>query len=259
MSNSHIVSNPSTHRQSTFLDGARDALVIVFTYLPVAFAFGVAAVGFGFNAWEALFLSSTIYAGASQFIVIALLASGRSIWVAAITVIILDFRHVLYGPAMYQQIPQPVQAKLSMKKTGFWAWGLTDEVFARGLIELSQRNQNWSEAWMLGLSFTSWASWAFGSFIGAMFADQMHLMPKFLQASFDFLLPALFLSFLLAAFEKKNLHIIITALLFSALGYLWLGLSFAIFSGIIAGMVVALIKYYGIDKNTSQGAQSHEH
>ena len=165
----------TTIPQSTFLDGARDALVIVFTYLPVAFAFGVAAVGFGFNSWEALFLSSTIYAGASQFIVIALLASGTSIWVAAITVIILDLRHVLYGPAMYQQIPQPVRAKLSMKKTGFWAWGLTDEVFARGLIELSQRKQNWSEAWMLGLSFTSWSSWAFGSFIGAMFADQMHL------------------------------------------------------------------------------------
>lgn len=160
---------------------------------------------------------------------------------------------------MYQQIPQPVQAKLSMKKTGFWACGLTDEVFATGLIELCQRKQNWSEAWMLGLSFTSWASWAFGSFVGAMFADQTHLMPKFLQASFDFLLPALFLIFLLAAFEKKNLHIIISALLFSALGYLWLGLSFVIFSGIIAGMIVALIKYYGIDKHASQGAQSHEH
>ena len=112
---------------------------------------------------------------------------------------------------------------------------------------------------MLGLNFTSWASWAFGSFVGAMFADQMHLMPKFLQASFDFLLPALFLSFLLAAFEKKNLHIIITALLFSALGYLWLGLSFAIFAGIIAGMNISLIIYYGLDKHAKQGAQSYEH
>ena len=119
MSNSHIVSNPSAPVQSTFLDGARDALVIVFTYLPVAFAFGVAAVGFGFNSWEALFLSSTIYAGASQFIVIALLASGSSIWVAAITVIILDLRHVLYGPAMYQQIPSAVKPTLSMKKQDF--------------------------------------------------------------------------------------------------------------------------------------------
>ena len=90
----------------------------------MAFAFGVAAVGFGFNSWEALFLSSTIYAGASQFIVIALLASGSSIWVAAITVIILDLRHVLYGPAMYQQIPLPVQAKISMKKNRILGMGI---------------------------------------------------------------------------------------------------------------------------------------
>ncbi|MFU8925202.1 AzlC family ABC transporter permease [Acinetobacter puyangensis] len=232
--NSHILSSPGT-----FWDGAKDALVIVFTYLPVSFAFGVGAVSYGFSPWEALFLSSTMYAGASQFLVIALLASGSSIWLAAITVIALDIRHVLYGPALYQNIPKP----LHLKKTAIWAWGLTDEVFARGLIELSQRKQHWSESWMLGLSLTAWASWALGSLLGGLFANKIQHLPKFLQASLDFLLPALFLSFLLAAFERKQKYVIAVALIVSAFGCIFVGLSFAIFIGIIAGMLTAIMQY----------------
>lgn len=226
--------------QGTFFDGVKDALVIVFTYLPVSFAFGVSAVTLGFSAWEALFLSSTMYAGASQFLVVALLASGSSIWMAAITVIALDIRHVLYGPALYQHMPKP----LHLKKTAIWAWGMTDEVFARGLIELSQRKQNWSESWMLGLSLTSWASWAGGSFLGGLFANQIQYLPQFLQAALDFLLPALFLSFLLAAFDRKQIHVVIVSILVSALGCIFVGLSFAIFAGISAGIVTALVKHY---------------
>lgn len=226
---------------ATFGQGAKDALVIVLTYLPASFAFGVAAVKYGFSAWEALFLSSTIYAGASQFIVIALLGSGSSIWAAALTVIALDLRHLLYGPALVQLMPDQ---SFQLKKTAFWAWGLTDEVFARGIIQLTQRKQQWSEHWMLGLSFTSWLSWASGSFIGGLFANKVHLLPQFLQAGLDFLLPALFLSFLLAAFNRKQLHIIVAALTVSAVGCIFVGLSFAIFSGILSGMIVALFKHY---------------
>jgi predicted branched-subunit amino acid permease len=35
-----------------------------------------------------------------------------------------------------------------------------------------------------------------GSLLGGLFADQVAHLPKFLQAALDFLLPALFLSFL---------------------------------------------------------------
>jgi len=65
--------------QAGFWQGARDSQAIMLTYLPVSFAFGVSATQFGFTAWEALFLSCSMYAGASQFLVVALLGSGTSI------------------------------------------------------------------------------------------------------------------------------------------------------------------------------------
>ena len=52
-----------------------------------------------------------MYAGASQFLVVALLASGSSIWLTALTVIALDIRHVLYGPALYNLIPTQIKFK----------------------------------------------------------------------------------------------------------------------------------------------------
>lgn len=178
------IHNLSCVQPAGFWQGAKDSQAIIFTYLGVSFAFGVSATQFGFTPWEALFLSCSMYAGASQFLVVALLGSGTSIWMTALTVIALDIRHLLYGPALQNLI----QDKLNLKKTALWSWGLTDEVFASGMIKLSQRRQEWSESWMLGLSLFSWLAWALGSLLGGLFADQVSHLPQFLQAALDFLL-----------------------------------------------------------------------
>ena len=234
------VHNIQTASTASFWQGAKDSQAIIFTYLPVSFAFGVSATQFGFTAWEALFLSCSMYAGASQFLVVALLGSGTSIWMTALTVIALDIRHLLYGPALQNLI----QDRLNLKKTAIWSWGLTDEVFASGMIKLSQRRQEWSESWMLGLSLFSWLSWALGSFLGGLFANQVTKMPQFLQAALDFLLPALFLSFLLAAFEKKHTFVVGITIVVSAIACSFIDLSAAIFIGISSGILAGLFKHY---------------
>ncbi|NNP74176.1 hypothetical protein A7P53_16095 [Acinetobacter defluvii] len=230
----------SSIQPAGFWQGAKDSQAIIFTYLPVSFAFGVSATQFGFTPWEALFLSCSMYAGASQFLVVALLGSGTSIWMTALTVIALDIRHVLYGPALQNLI----QDRLNLKKTAVWAWGLTDEVFAAGMIKLSQRRQEWSESWMLGLSLFSWMSWALGSLLGGLFSDQVANLPQFLQAALDFLLPALFLSFLLAAFEKKHTLVVSVSLIVAAISCYFINLSAAIFIGILSGILAGIFKYY---------------
>ena len=234
------VHNVQTVPAASFCHVVKDSQAIIFTYLPVSFAFGVSATQFGFSAWEALFLSCSMYAGASQFLVVALLGSGTSIWMTALTVIALDIRHLLYGPALQNLI----QDRLNLKKTAIWSWGLTDEVFASGMIKLSQRRQEWSESWMLGLSLFSWLSWALGSLLGGLFADQVTKMPQFLQAALDFLLPALFLSFLLAAFEKKHTFVVGITILVSAVACYFIDLSAAIFIGISSGILAGLFKHY---------------
>ncbi len=58
---------------------------------------------------KAFFFSCIIYAGASQFVITAMLAAGSSLWVAALTVMAMDVRHVLYGPSLRSRIIQRLQ------------------------------------------------------------------------------------------------------------------------------------------------------
>ncbi|STT95968.1 AzlC family protein [Klebsiella pneumoniae] len=160
-------------RVATVGEGVKDSLPIVISYLPVAFAFGLNATRLGFTPLESLFFSCIIYAGASQFVITAMLAAGSSLWVAALTVMAMDVRHVLYGPSLRSRI----RSALDKKKTALWAFGLTDEVFAAATARLVRDNRRWSENWMLGLAFTSWASWVCGTLAGAVYELPAGLFP----------------------------------------------------------------------------------
>ncbi|WP_436920297.1 AzlC family ABC transporter permease, partial [Escherichia coli] len=129
--------------EATLAEGIKDSLPIVISYIPVAFAFGLNATKLGFTPLESLFFSCIIYAGASQFVITAMLAAGSSLWVAALTVMAMDVRHVLYGPSLRSRI----QRAMSKKKTALWAFGLTDEVFAAATAKLVRDKRRWSDNW----------------------------------------------------------------------------------------------------------------
>ena len=187
-------------RVATVGEGVKDSLPIVISYLPVAFAFGLNATRLGFTPLESLFFSCIIYAGASQFVITAMLAAGSSLWVAALTVMAMDVRHVLYGPSLRSRI----RSALDKKKTALWAFGLTDEVFAAATARLVRDHRRWSENWMLGLAFTSWASWVCGTLAGAWSGNGLLVDYPAVEAALGFMLPALFMSFLLASFRVSS-------------------------------------------------------
>ncbi|STU62745.1 AzlC family protein [Klebsiella pneumoniae subsp. ozaenae] len=91
--------------------------------------------GWASPRWKACSSPALFYAGASQFVITAMLAAGSSLWVAALTVMVMDVRHVLYGPSLRSRI----RSALDKKKTALWAFGLTDEVFAAATARLGSR------------------------------------------------------------------------------------------------------------------------
>ncbi|MEK5744757.1 AzlC family ABC transporter permease, partial [Acinetobacter variabilis] len=102
----------------------------------------------------------------------------------------MDVRHVLYGPSLRSRI----RSALDKKKTALWAFGLTDEVFAAATARLVRDNRRWSENWMLGLAFTSWASWVCGTLAGAWSGNGLLVDYPAVEAALGFMLPALFMS-----------------------------------------------------------------
>ena len=73
--------------KSTFAAGLITALPIALGYFPIAFSFGVAATRAGLSAVEAFGLSLIIYAGAAQFLALALITGGAPVLVSAFTLV----------------------------------------------------------------------------------------------------------------------------------------------------------------------------
>lgn len=225
---------------STFTEGVRDSLPIVLSYLPVAFAFGLNATKLGFTPLESIFFSCIIYAGASQFVITTMLAAGSALWVAALTVMAMDVRHVLYGPSLRRRI----QVALSPSRTAVWAFGLTDEVFAAATAKLVRDNRNWSERWMMGIALTSWASWVLGTVIGAGSGSGLLAGYPAVEAALGFMLPALFMSFLLASFRRQQTLCVTAALAGALFGVTLASIPAAILAGIVCGCLTALLQAF---------------
>ena len=224
---------------ATFMEGCKDSLPIVISYIPVAFAFGLNATRLGFSPLESVFLLHHL-CRREPVRHYAMLAAGSSLWIAALTVMAMDVRHVLYGPSLRSRIIQ----RLQKSKTALWAFGLTDEVFAAATAKLVRNNRRWSENWMIGIAFSSWSSWVFGTVIGAFSGSGLLQGYPAVEAALGFMLPALFMSFLLASFQRKQSLCVTAALVGALAGVTLFSIPVAILAGIVCGCLTALIQAF---------------
>lgn len=217
---------------STFRSGLGTALPIAMGYFPIAFAFGVAASDAGLRTVEAVALSVIIYAGASQFLALALITSGAPLLVAAVTLVAMNLRHVLYGPALLKAAgPQS-----TTRHAWAWGWGLTDEVFGAALGEFA-RGRRFSERFMFGIGLGAYASWVCGTAVGGLAGGKALDGLPALQAGLSFMLPALFISLLLSILTRPQVPAIVVA------GVATMGatLAFSGTTGILTGMVAGAL------------------
>lgn len=213
-----------------FLSGLAQALPIILGYVPIAFSFGVAATRAGLAPLEAVFLSLVIYAGASQFLAIALVTGGAPVLVSAFTLIAMNLRHVLYGPALMKQAGKGASRRLAWA----WAWGLTDEVFGQALGALA-RGQRFSEAYMFGLGLAAYAAWVGGTALGAWAGGGALAAWPAISAGLGFMLAALFLSLLLSILSAAALPAILVATGVTVLGTVLVSGTTGILLGMICG------------------------
>ncbi len=221
----------------SFLSGLSASLPIVMGYFPIAFSFGVAATRAGFTPLEAFALSLIIYAGASQFLALALLSSGAPVLVSAFTLIAMNLRHVLYGPALMRAAGR----EAGTRHAWAWAWGLTDEVFGQALGALA-RGQRFSEPYMFGLGLGAYVAWVSGTVVGAFAGGGALDQWPALSAGLGFMLPALFLALLLSIMNRRQLPVIAVAAVATVAGTLAISATSGILLGMLAGALAGLVR-----------------
>lgn len=205
----------SVHRHA-WVKGMRDAIPLLGGYIPVATSFGLIANQAGFSSWEAIIISLVIYAGASQFLFVGMVASGAPLWLVVLMTLLINARHLVYAP------------NLAPWLTGSrrWLWlmhGLTDQIFALAHTRLPAMPPSQRLGWFTGAMLLAWFSWVGGTALGAIAGQELTERWPLLNDIMPFALPALFLVLLAPRFTSSLWAAalgcsILVALLFAANG-----------------------------------------
>ena len=221
--------------KSGFWAGLVTAVPLILGYFPISFSFGVAATRAGLSGAEAFALSLIMYAGAAQFLAIALIAAGAPLMVAAFTLVAMNLRHMLYGPTLMKRA-----GGHTLHHAWAWAFGLTDEVFGAALGALA-RGRRFSEPFMFGLSIGAYAAWLAGTALGAWAGGGALEGYPAVNAGLGFMLPALFLALLLSILTRAQVPAIAVAALVTVAVTLYGSATAGLLAGMVAGAAAGVL------------------
>jgi len=114
-------------------------------------------------------MSLFVFAGASQFIAVSLLASATALPVILLTVFVVNLRHMLYSASLMPQVENlPQKFRIPM---AFW---LTDETFAVVSNQLARKADSSGLHWyFLGSALAMYTVWATCTVIGIVLGQQI--------------------------------------------------------------------------------------
>lgn len=223
---------PLNNRQE-FWRGIRRGLPVVVATLPFGMLFGALAVENGFTVGEAVLMSATVYAGASQMVGIELFGQKIAPWLIVLSIFAVNFRHVLYSAAGGRRTrdwPPAVRA------IAFFF--LVDPQFAE-MERRADEGKPITLAWYAGVALPIYVFWIAEAAVGALFGK---LIPDTHALGLDFLLPIYFLGFVMG-FRARPLWlpIVLTSAAASILAERFIGSPWHVSVGAVAGIALAVV------------------
>lgn len=147
-------------------------------YIPLGMVFGFLFVQAGASWLMALCASVVVYAGAAQYMMIPMVATGMPIGAIALATLLVNLRHIFYGLSLLDTFPR---SKLLRWYTAF---ALTDETYS--VLTTLPRDTPPQRMALLALLNQAW--WVLGSLLGAIIGAQAQVPLEGL----DFVLCSLF-------------------------------------------------------------------
>lgn len=223
----------AARRPAPFLRGLGASSSIAIGYLPIAFSFGLTAVQAQVPAWATVLISAVVFAGGSQFVLIALLSSAAPVLGTVGAVWLMNVRHLFYGPALASRLGAPAWRL----PRPLLAFGLTDEVFAAAAGRLQGLPVDERQAWLVGLQVGAYAAWVAGTLLGVRFGEQFAAVSPVLRETLDFVLPALFFALLLEVVRQTPKQATAAAAAVAAVLLPWWPAHAAMLAGMLGGAV----------------------
>ncbi|WP_017726883.1 AzlC family ABC transporter permease [Halalkalibacterium ligniniphilum] len=221
-----------THQKSEFSRGLLAGMTIAIGYMPAALTFGLLAKGTGLTFLETVAMSIFIFAGASQYMALNLLAIGTGAFEIIFTTFIVNIRHLLMSAAVREKMEDDHPFKRAIT-----AFGITDEVFAM----VATQNERVKTSYIMGVALLAYVSWVGHSAIGYVAGTAL---PATLQQSMGIALYAMFIALLMPSLRKHRYVLLLagSAALFNLLFSMFLPSGWAI----ICATLLASIGYEGV-------------
>lgn len=227
-----MLSNQRTSEaRGEFLSGCRDIAPVLVGTVPFGFVAGVAAVGAGMSAVQAIALSLFAFSGIAQLVVAQLVAAQSPVVLTLAAAFIVSLRFLMYSAAL-----SPHLAHLPARWRVLLAYLMTDQMFAMGTRQdtVERRHRHWH---LLGIGVTLWVVWQVSVVAGAVAGAQVPA-----AWSLDFVVTLTFLVLLVPAVRTRA--DVAAAVVAGALALLAAGLPYrlslvvASVAGIAAGFAV---------------------
>lgn len=176
--------------------GLNAGLPVMIGYLPIAIAYGVLAKQAGLSLPELTMMSVLVYAGASQFMGVNMIAAGTGAMEIVIATFVLNFRHFIMSFAFMNQLK-----KVSLKWKVPLSFGLTDESFAVSALNPEEANKRNGALFYGTIIVIAYLSWIAGSFLGGLLGE---VIPERLSQSMGIALYAMFIGLLIPSVKKER-------------------------------------------------------
>lgn len=212
-----------------FSRGLREGLSIFIGYLPIALAFGLLAKNTGVSLAHTVGMSLLVFAGASQFMALELIALGTGGAEIVFSTFIVNIRHLLMSMSVNERaLPE------GRGRKGLYAFFITDEVFAVA----ATKDSGVGSGYLFGLGIMAYLGWTLNTAVGYVAGA---LLPVTLQEGMAVALYAMFIGLLIPSVKRhrRALYLAVTAALLNWILLLVLPPGWAIIAaavGAVAGL-----------------------
>ena len=145
-----------------FFKGLKAGIPIGIGYLSVSFAFGIMAISYGFQWWQAVLISMTNLTSAGQLAGIGIMINPGLYLDMLISQLTINVRYSFMSVALSQKVT-PQFSSIKRLILGFF---MTDEIFA-----VASNEKEVSVKFFSGLTVFPYIGWALGTLFGSVLGN----------------------------------------------------------------------------------------
>lgn len=147
---------------SSFSAGLRAELPLLMGVFPAGVIYGALAIGLGLSALSAQSMSSILFAGTSQFVLLQLASQATPTLLIVLSIAIVNLRHILYSASI-----APHLEKVNLKWKVLLAYLLTDEAYAPSIVKYEKDGATpHNHYFLLGAGLALWLTWQISTTVG---------------------------------------------------------------------------------------------